>query len=174
MISKTFLAATIVISIAAPTLAQNHEMPMHHHSIDKSKHGKIIIKDPWARASISKNGASYLTIMNHGNHPDKLIGVMAPVAKRIKLHTHKNDNGIMRMRHTKSILLPPNRSVSLKPGGHHIMMVGLNRKLEMGEEFPLTLVFEKRANITVTVKIRHAGALGKTSNHDHGEHKMKH
>ena len=57
-----------------------------------------MIKDPWARASISKNGASYLTIMNHGKHPEKLIGVMAPVAKRVELHTHKNDNGVMRMR----------------------------------------------------------------------------
>ena len=80
----------------------------------------------------------------------------------------------MRMRQIKSIPLPPNGTVKLKPGGHHVMMIGLNRKLKMGEEFPLTLVFEKRDNITVTVKIRHAGALGKTSNHDHDKHKMKH
>jgi len=174
MISKTFLAAIIVISIATPTLAKKNKMAMHQHSNDKSGHGKIVIKDPWARASISKNGASYLTIMNHGNHTEKLIGVMAPVAKRVELHTHKNDNGIMRMRQIKSIPIPANGSVKLKPGGHHIMMIGLNRKLKMSEEFPLTLFFEKRGNITVTVKIRHAGALGKTPNHDHGKHKAKH
>ena len=174
MISKTLLAAIMVISIAVPTLAKKNKMPIHQHSNAKSDHGKIKIKDPWARASISKNGVSYLEIMNHGNHAEKLVGVAAPIAKRVELHTHKNDSGIMRMRQIKSIPLPPNGTVKLKPGGHHVMMIGLNRKLKMGEEFPLTLFFEKSGNITVTVKIRHAGALGKTPKHDHGKHKMKH
>ncbi|MBO38222.1 MAG: hypothetical protein CMM75_03445 [Rhodospirillaceae bacterium] len=174
MILKTFLGAIIVIFLAAPALAQKNKMSIHHHSNDNPGHGKIIIKDPWARASITKNGVSYLTIMNHGKHPEKLIGVMAPVAKRIELHTHKNDDGIMRMRQIKDIPLPPHGSVSLKPGGHHIMMIGLNRKLKLGDKFPLTLLFEKRGNITVTVKVRHAGALGQAPNHDNGKHKMKH
>ena len=142
MISKTLLAAIMVISIAAPTLAQKNKMPIHQHSNDKSDHEKIKIKDPWARASISKNGVSYLEIMNHGNHAEKLIGVAAPVAKRVELHTHKNDSGIMRMRQIKSIPLPPNGTVKLKPGGHHVMMIGLNRRLKLGDEFPLTLIFQ--------------------------------
>ena len=174
MIFKTFFGAMIVIFLSAPTLAKKNTISAHHHSNDNPGHEKIMIKDPWARASISKNGASYLTIMNHGKHPEKLIGVMAPVAKRVELHTHKNDNGVMRMREIKNIPLPPHGSVSLKPGGHHIMMIGLNRRLKLGDEFPLTLIFEKRGNITVTVKVRHAGALGRTPNHDHGKHKIKH
>ena len=167
------MAATIIAFLAAPTLAQDHKMQMRH-SADKMADNKVMVENPWARASIGKNGAAYVTVMNHGKQADKLIGAMAPVAKRVELHTHKNDNGIMRMRHIKSVAIPAHDSITLKPGGHHIMMMGLTQKLKMGEEFPLTLVFEKAGKVTVKVQIKHAGALGKPSGQGHGKHKMKH
>ena len=162
MISKITLATTAMIFMVTSALAQDHKIA------DK----KIVIENPWARASIGKNGAAYVTVVNHGKHSDKLIRVMAPVAKRVQLHTHKTDNGIMRMRPIKSVPVPAHTSVMLKPSGHHIMMMGLTQKLIMGEEFPLTLVFENAGKLTVKAQIRHASAFSKPSSH--GKHKMKH
>lgn len=155
---------------------------MPHHATDKMMHGKVMVKNPWARASIGKNGAAYVTVINPGKSADSLIGASAPVAKRVELHTHKNDNGIMRMRHVRSIPVPANGTVTLQPGGHHIMMMGLTKKLKKGEIFPLTLTFENAGKVTVDVKIGHAGALGNPAGHlhkkmdgmGHGKHKMKH
>lgn len=182
MLGKSILAIAAGAWMVAPALAGDHKIKMPHHSADKMMHGKVMVKTPWARASIGKNGAAYVTVLNFGNTADNLIGAAAPVAKRVELHTHKNDNGIMRMRHIKSIPVPANGSVTLKPGGHHIMMMGLTKKLKNGEEFPLTLTFKNAGKVTVDVKIRHAGALGNPAGHDHkkmdgmgyGNHKMKH
>ena len=88
----------------------------------------------------------------------------------------------MRMRHVRSIPVPANGTVTLQPGGHHIMMMGLTKKLKKGEIFPLTLTFENAGKVTVDVKIGHAGALGNPAGHlhkkmdgmGHGKHKMKH
>jgi copper(I)-binding protein len=176
MLVRPLIAVAVSAFLIAPAVAQDHKMPMHHPSADKMAHKPIVLEQPWARASIGKNGAAYVTVINHGKSVDNLIGVEASVAKRVQLHTHKNDGGIMRMRHIKSIPVPAEGSVNLKPGGHHIMMMGLTQKLKKGEEFPLTLVFKKAGKVTVTVKIKHAGALGSSSDHQksHGEHKMKH
>jgi periplasmic copper chaperone A len=176
MLIRPLFAIAVSTFLIAPAVAQDHKMPMHHPSADKMAHKPIMVEQPWARASIGKNGAAYVTVINHGKSADNLIGVEASVAKRVQLHTHKNDGEIMRMRHIKSIPVPAEGSVTLKPGGHHIMMMGLIHKLKKGEEFPLTLVFEKAGKVTVKVKIKHAGALGGSSDHQkgHGEHKMKH
>jgi len=162
MFVRHLIATTVTAFLITPAIAQDHKMPMHH--ADKMVHKTIVIEQPWARASIGKNGAAYVTVINHGNSVDKLVD------------THKNDGGIMRMRHIKSIPVPVGSSVSLKPGGHHIMMMGLTQKLKMGAEFPLTLVFEKAGKMTVNVKIKSAGALGGSSDHQqgHGKHKIKH
>lgn len=174
MFVRHLIATTVTAFLITPAIAQDHKMPMHH--ADKMVHKTIVIEQPWARASIGKNGAAYVTVINHGNSVDKLVGAEATIAKRVELHTHKNDGGIMRMRHIKSIPVPVGSSVSLKPGGHHIMMMGLTQKLKMGAEFPLTLVFEKAGKMTVNVKIKSAGALGGSSDHQqgHGKHKIKH
>jgi len=177
MFARPIIGIAISAFLIAPAIAQVHKMPMHPGKmIEKMADKPIMVKQPWARASIGKNGAAYVTVINHGKSADNLIGVEAKVAKRVELHTHKNDGGIMRMRHIKSIPVPAQDSVTLKPGGHHIMMLGLTQKLKMGAEFPLTLVFEKAGKVTVQVKIKHAGALGGSSDHPqgHGKHKMKH
>tara|TARA_B100000686_G_scaffold240474_1_gene248988 strand:- start:28 stop:492 length:465 start_codon:yes stop_codon:yes gene_type:complete len=138
-------------------------MDGHKHDYQKGSHN-IKVKDSWSRASVSKNGVVYLTIYNHGNYSENLLSASASVAKKVQLHTHKTENGILRMRHLKSISIPPKSFLHLKPGGHHIMLIGLIKKLKNGNTFPLKLRFQKAGKVLVNVNIRHAGALG---NHSH-------
>ena len=113
-------------------LAQHHKMDGHKHDHHKGSH-HIKVNDPWSRASVSKNGVVYLTIYNHGNYSENLLGASASVAKKVQLHTHKSENGILRMRQLKSISIPPKSFLHLKPGGHHIMLIGLIKKLKNGK-----------------------------------------
>ena len=149
---------------ASNLLAQHHKIEGHKHDHHKGSH-HIKVNDPWSRASVSKNGVVYLTIYNHGNYSENLLGASASVAKKVQLHTHKSENGILRMRHLNSISIPPKSFLHLKPGGHHIMLIGLIKKLKNGNSFPLQLRFEKAGTILVNVNIRHAGALGNHSHH---------
>jgi len=66
----------------------------------------------------------------------------------------------MRMREMPAVTIPPGASVILKPGGTHIMIIGLTRQLKAGQNFPLTLGFERAGKVDLRVPVFSAGAMG--------------
>lgn len=118
--------------------------------------GELHIDHPWARATApqQQNGAAYLTVTNHGNTADRLVAAASPVAATVELHTHTVDSeGVMRMREVAAIEVPAGEAAALRPGGLHIMLMGLENRLVEGEVFPLTLVFEEAGEIEVEVQV---------------------
>ena len=71
-----------------------------------------------------------------------------------------NDGGIMRMRDVTAIDLPPGKPVTLRPGGLHIMMIGLKQQLQPGQSVPLTLRFENSGTREVGAAVGKVGATG--------------
>lgn len=127
---------------------------------DKPAIGKLVVEKAWARASVVRNGAAYITIRNDGDAPDRLIGVSTPVARSAGLHTVQMRDGVMRMHALEAIEIHPGEPAVLRPGGSHVMLIGLKRRLSKGGSFPLTLHFERAGRLTVTVRILGPGARG--------------
>jgi hypothetical protein len=130
------------------------------------KVGDLVLDHAWARATPggAKVGGGYLTIENKGAAPDKLIGGSSPAAGKIELHQMAMNNGVMTMRPVKGGLpIPPGQSVTLAPGGYHIMMMDLKSPLQKGGKVPLTLKFEKAGEVSVTFEIEGIGAMGPAS-----------
>lgn len=101
------------------------------------------------------NSAAYMVIRNTGSEPDKLIAASTDVAKTVELHTVIEEGGMMRMRQVEGgIDVPANGEVVLKPGGFHVMLIGLTRDLNAGDKVELTLTFEKAGQIPVTAEVR--------------------
>ena len=125
--------------------------------------GQVELKDAWARATPGKaeNGAAYLTIVSPG--ADRLVSLSTPVAKKAQLHTMTTEGGVMKMRPLDGLDVPAGQPVMLKPGGAHIMLMGLNQPLQAGQSFPLTLSFEKAGQREVTVAVEKLGAMGPES-----------
>lgn len=119
----------------------------------------IQIDHCWARASVTKTGAVYMTIKNTGGSDDRLVAVATPVADRAQLHIEIDDNGIMRMRPLSAIDVKANSTVTLAPGGMHVMLIGLKQRLKEGQSFPMTLTFEKAGTLHVTAATQKAGAM---------------
>ena len=133
--------------------------------------GPIHIKDPFSSVlpPISKNGAVYLTLTNHGHHSDQIVGAATPIAERVEIHTHRMEDGMMKMRKVDEVELPPDQEVIFAPGGNHIMLIGLSQVLKEGEHFPLILHLEKAGHVMVKVIIAATGATSSAkSEHDHG------
>ncbi len=148
-----------------------HDAHSHNHgSGHAANHGTLTVEAPFARASAgrARNGAAFLTVSNASDVADRLIAVRSDVAERTELHTHLNENGVMRMREVEAIDVPANGAATLAPGGDHVMFMGLKAPLKEGESFPLTLVFEKAGDVTVTVTVGPVGAMG--GHGDHGSH----
>lgn len=136
--------------------------------------GAIKIGHPWARPTVvgQTAGGGYLKLENSGKTADRLMSVSSAAAERVELHTMKLDGDVMRMRQLDAIELPPGASVELKPGGHHLMLVGLKAPLELGKSIPLKLTFEKAGDVMVEVKVEKAPASTPAPAADHtGHHK---
>jgi copper(I)-binding protein len=178
---KTILSfaavAAIATAFAGPVNAQSHKMKdgMHGGHGSHSSMTGVKIENAWARATpgMAKNGGAYLTVVNAGKSRDRLVAATADIAKRVEVHTHINDNGIMRMRQVDGIDLPAGGTIQMKPGGYHVMLIGLHKPLKKGERFPVTLVFEKAGEVKTSVEVRSVGAMGGGMKHDmkgHGGH----
>lgn len=125
--------------------------------------GALSIQHPWSRETAVGQavGGGFLTITNNGSREDRLLAGTTPVAAEVQLHTMTMDGGVMRMRQvTGGIALPARGSVELKPGGYHIMFMGLKQQLRQGERFPVTLRFQRVGNVTVQFAVQPVGSTG--------------
>ena len=131
----------------------------------------VAVAEPFSRpAAQGGNGAGFFTLSNNNTGPDTLLHVESPVALRVELHETSTEGGVMRMRELKDGLkLKAGETVDFKPGGKHVMFLGLVRPLAVGDKIPATLVFERagRAPIELTVKARDAAPAGGKQEHAH-------
>jgi copper(I)-binding protein len=119
-----------------------------------------------------QNGAAYMTITAQGGAGDRLIAAASPAANRAELHTHIMEGNVMRMRQVQGIDVKPGETAALKPGGFHVMLLGLKQPLVEGQSFPLTLTFEKGGRIDVEVKVQKDETSGEhaPASRPHGSH----
>ena len=131
----------------------------------------VKVEDGWARATVEgmKMGGAFMKIHNDEAQKDFLVGGSSPVADRVEVHTHINDNGVMRMREVKGgIPLEAKGVTELKPGSYHVMFMGLKKPLKEGEKVPVTLKFKNAKPQTVELEVKTAPKAD--MNHDHGAH----
>lgn len=126
------------------------------------KSGGITIVTPWARATPggAKVGGAYLQLKAGTGTNDRLVAAKSPVAGAVEIHDHIDEGGIMKMRRVDGIAVPDGQTVTLKPGGYHLMLMDLKQPLKQGGKLPLTLVFEKAGEVAVEATIAPIGAMG--------------
>jgi len=117
--------------------------------------GELIIGKPWSRPTAAgmPMGVAYLTITNNGSAPDALIAASTPAAARVEFHQTTISGGMARMRPVTEIAIPARGTVTIEPGGIHLMLVDLGSPLEAGKLVPLVLEFRKAGRITVQLSI---------------------
>ncbi|MDP2410650.1 MAG: copper chaperone PCu(A)C [Pseudolabrys sp.] len=128
----------------------------HDYSI-----GGLKIDHPWARATPkgASVGGGYLKIANTGETSDRLVSGTSDVSQRFEIHEMSMDGGVMKMRALpKGLEIKPGHTLELKPGGYHVMFVGLNRPLEQGQRIKATLEFEKAGKVEVEFAVEAIGS----------------
>lgn len=123
--------------------------------------GAVEVEKAWARASVgaAKNGAVYMTLVNDTDLQDRLLGVATDGAKKAGLHHSSMEEGVMKMRPLEAIEIAPQARVVLKPGGLHIMLMGLTAPLKQGDSLPLTLTFEEAGELEVMIRVQSITSL---------------
>lgn len=116
------------------------------------------IEKPWVRATApgAQVAGGYLVIRNQGAAADRLVSASSPMAAKVELHVHINDNGVMKMREVRGYDVPAKGSFELKPGGAHLMFMDIRRPFKEGEMLPVKLKFEKVGEVSAEF---HVGRL---------------
>jgi periplasmic copper chaperone A len=129
--------------------------------------GAITIHEACARASMGQTGTSavYMTLEASGGQGDRLVAVASPDAARAELHTSIVEDGVAKMRPLAAIEIAPGEPTVLEPGGPHVMLMGLGKKLAEGDTLPLSLTFEQAGTIELQVPVKGMG--GAMSHGDH-------
>ena len=137
------------------------------------------VTNGWIRATPpnAKMGAAYLTMMNHQDQADALIGASSPLAEVVEIHNVKEENGMMKMYPVDSLEVPAKGMVMLKPGGYHSMLINLKQAPKLGESHMLTLRFRQAPDVVVELPVQQSGATSgdreKTLMHHHQSHKSQ-
>ncbi|MBP7252184.1 MAG: copper chaperone PCu(A)C [Alphaproteobacteria bacterium] len=125
-----------------------------------AQQGDIQIGHIWARATAkgADAGSVYVPLLNKGKTDDALVNVTTPAAASAMLHESKMVDGVSSMTMLDTLPLPVGKPVAMRPGGKHIMLMGLKQQLVEGQNFPLTLKFQHAGEATVLVMVHGAGA----------------
>ena len=144
---KTFSFFVAACALAAPAVAQ---APALHVS-------------GWARAGVGSS-AAYVSVHN-GGAADRLIGASSPAAASVSVHDSQNSGGVMRMRPVGALRVAAGGRLAMKPGGMHVMVMGLKAPLRPGTRLPLTLRFERAGNVQVSLPVLPPGSSGPKGDH---------
>ena len=145
-----------LISVASFAMNNGHNMDHggQHIQFKRIESNGITLSNFQARASIgrTKNSGIYGEI--RAVKPDRLIGVSTSFASVAELHEHINDNGVMRMREVGGgLAINPGWPMIMKPGGYHIMLMGLHERLMAGKLIDLKLEFESGQILDISVPV---------------------
>ncbi|MDO8352682.1 MAG: copper chaperone PCu(A)C [Aestuariivirga sp.] len=128
----------------------------------------VMVNGAFARASAmstAKAGAVYMTLMNQGAAADRLLAVTTRAAMSAEIHETLMEDGVAKMRPVGVFDIPAGGSVELKPGGYHIMLMGLNAPLKKGDMIMLQLKFEHAGLVDV---MAHVGDVAEEHAHTEG------
>ncbi|GGA80487.1 transporter [Neiella marina] len=126
---------------------------------------EIKVEDAYVRAAIPgvPNTAAFLSIVSACQEPVSLVGGQTELANRLELHTHVHQDGMMKMRQVDAIVVPANGAVQLKPGGYHLMMMGIDSAINDKTSIPILLTFSNGQQLSIDAPLKDL----KSSHHHH-------
>ncbi len=132
----------------------------------------VTVAQPWVRGTVAPQKATGAFMTIKSTSDAKLVSATSPTAKRVEIHEMVMVNNVMRMRPVAEVALPAGKDVAFKPGGYHIMLMGIERQLKQGDVVPITLTVResdgKSHNVDVKAEVRDLAASGasKSMSHD--------
>lgn len=116
----------------------------------------LLIEEATVRAPMPgvPNTAAFMTIHNKSQHAVSLLKAEASFAYKVELHTHKYENGLMKMREVSEITVPAQSAQQLQPGGYHIMLFGVTKPLQHGDKVKLKLSFSNDTQLELIANVQ--------------------
>lgn len=115
---------------------------------------QVTVGDPWVRATVPQQSGTGAFMRLTSETAAALVQAQSPVARRVEIHEMAMENNVMKMRQVPRIDLPAGKTVELRPGGYHIMLIDLHGQVKEGDQVPLTLTIESADGVRSTVDVQ--------------------
>jgi hypothetical protein len=127
---------------------------------------KVLVSDGYVREVPPGQmvSAAFMTLHNEDMDDHKIISASSPAAKTVELHTHMHENGMMKMRQVPNINIPAGGDALLKPGGLHIMLIGLTQELKKDVPVSVTIKFEDGSVKALSLPVKGTIPMSGTAN----------
>ncbi|MDH4394013.1 MAG: copper chaperone PCu(A)C [Aquabacterium sp.] len=134
------------------------------------------VKDPWVRGTVAQQKATGAFFQITNATGGTLLSASSPAAGVVEIHQMTMDGTTMKMRALpKGLDLPAGKTVELKPGGYHVMLMDLKAPLKTGDSVDISLVVEgkdgKKETIALKAPVKALGAAAADGHGGHGGHK---
>jgi periplasmic copper chaperone A len=160
--NRILTSLALLLTLASPVLAHGTSHEMSHEPAAAAPAGPVVtagdleISGAFSRATLPNApvGAGYLTITNKGTSDERLVSATSPVAGMTQIHEMKMEGDIMKMGElADGLVVPAGGSVTLAPGGFHIMFMKLNQQFIEGTKVPVTLTFATAGAVEVQLMV---------------------
>jgi len=131
--------------------------------------GNIEVTGAWVREAppTSRVLAGYMNIKNNTNNAIKLIAVSSDISKRTEMHNTVIENNMARMVELKQLSIASQKQTAFKPGGQHLMLMGISKPVRAGDVVTLQLKFENGVEKTVKADVRKVTGADPHAHHHH-------
>ncbi len=134
----------------------------------------VTVVDVWVRATVSQQKATGAFMRLTSDSDARLVGADSPAASVVEIHEMIMDGNVMKMNAVPGVDLPAGKVVELKPGGYHVMLMGLKQQVKEGDEVPVSIVVEAADGARQTIELKaHARPLNAAAGGQqmqHGKH----
>ncbi|MDO9504563.1 MAG: copper chaperone PCu(A)C [Hydrogenophaga sp.] len=134
----------------------------------------VEVKDAWVRATVAQQKATGAFMQLTAQADTRVVQASSPIAGVVEIHEMAMDKDVMKMRAVPALALPAGKTVELKPGGYHVMLMDLKGPVKAGDVVPVTLVLEGKDGQRSTLEVKAtARPLGSSpaGGMTHGAHK---
>ena len=136
-----------------------------------SAQAQVTVKEPWVRGTVANQKATGAFMQLSTTEAVRLVEVKSGVAKIVEVHEMRMEGDRMMMQAVPGLDLVPGKTLELKPGGYHVMLIDVVKPLNAGDKVPLTLVLEgkdkKRIQVDVSAEVRALNAKPAMQQHQH-------
>ena len=111
---------------------------------------QVAVTNAWVRGTVAGQKSTGAFMELKAPADTALVAVASPSAAVVEIHEMKMDGTLMTMRAVDKVVLPAGKTVALKAGGYHVMLMDLAKPLKEGDSVPLKLTFEDKTGNKVT------------------------
>lgn len=129
----------------------------------------VTVKNAWIPEAppVSKVLAAFMVIENDSNAPEEIVAIEGDDFGHIEMHLSQEVDGVAKMVPQKTLVIPANGQLELKPGSYHLMLYKPKRSLQAGETSRLVIKLKSGKQFDIKARVKQAGGMMMHHNHDH-------